>query len=386
MSQNSEVQSFLFESINGAATVKAFNAEGKVHHEYEKKKMQAVETTWTVNNVSIIQGLLSGIINGVSGILVIALGSSSIIAGTLSLGTLITFNSLLGYFTGPLFRLVNIQNSVQESLVAARRVGEVLELEREMQSEKHYLKPENLKSDITFENVKFAYGSRKPVYEDLSLTVKGGSWTAFVGPSGSGKSTFVKLLLKFYEPDGGRIFVGKNDLRDIDTIWLRSKIGYVPQEIFLFSGTIAENIALHHPQASLEEIMQAARRAGADEFIQNQPKRYDTVLGEHGGGLSGGEKQRLALARALLGNPEILILDEATSSLDSITEQQIHSVLANLKEEKITVILIAHRLSTVQNCDTIYVMEDGTVMESGTHNELLTQNGLYKKMLLGIAS
>lgn len=380
MSQNAEVQSYLYESINGVSTVKALNAEDIVNIEYEKKKMTAVNTNWTLNKYGISQGLISGLISGISGLLIYWLGCSSIIEGTMSFGTLITFNSLLGYFTGPLFRLINIQNQVQEALVAAERVGEILNLECEKDEKIRYIKPEKLEGHIKFDDVTFSYGSRQPVYEHLNLEIQPNSWTAFVGPSGCGKSTFVKLILKFYEATKGKIFFDDHDIRDIDTDYLRSKIGYVPQDIFLFSGTVRENIALHNPDATLEEIIEAAKKAGAHEFIEKLPKRYDTTLGEHGGGLSGGEKQRLALARALLGNPTFIILDEATSSLDTVSEMEIHNVIKKLKSENIAVILIAHRLTTVMNCDTIFVMKEGKIIQQGNHKSLLQEEGLYKQM------
>ena len=385
MSENADVQSYLYESLNGAATVKALNAEGFVEHEYEKRRMKAVATGWKLNGFGISQSLISGLIEGVSGILVFWLGCSSIIKGSLSLGTLLTFNSLLGYFTGPLFRLVNIQTSVQEALVAARRVGEILELEREDEGQQTLIKPEKLSGHIVFDDVTFAYGSRKPVYEHLSLEIPAGSWTAFVGISGSGKSTFVKLLMKFYEAKEGRILLDGNDIRDIDTCALRGGIGYVPQDIFLFSGTVRENIALHKPEASLEDVIEAAKKAGAHEFIEALPRRYDTVLAEHGGGLSGGEKQRLALARALLGNPSLLILDEATSSLDTVSEMQIHDVIRKLRTDGISVILIAHRLTTVMGCDSIYVMDKGKIVQHGAHLQLMNQEGIYRELWNGIA-
>ncbi len=384
MSQNADVQSFLYEILNGASTIKALNAESKVNYEYEKKKMLSVETNWNLNRFGIAQGLLSNIINGATSILVYWIGCSSIIGGSLSFGTLVTFNSLLGYFTGPLFRLINIQNNIQESLVAARRVGEILELQVENDDSKNYIVPSKLSGHIVLENVTFAYGSRKPIYEHLSLEILAGSWTAFVGSSGSGKSTFVKLLMKFYEPQGGRILLDGNDIRDIDTCVLRGRIGYVPQDIFLFSGTVRDNIALHCSEASLEEIITAAKKAGAHEFIERLPRRYDTILGEHGGGLSGGEKQRLALARALLGNPSLLILDEATSNLDTVSEMEIHKVIRDLRDEGISVILIAHRLTTVMGCDNIFVMSDGKVVQHGAHSQLLNQEGLYRELWGGM--
>lgn len=380
MSENADVQSYLFESLNGVATVKSFNAEEFVNSEYEKKKMKAVSSSWKVNKFGISQGFLSGVINGISGLLIYWIGCTYIIKGNMSLGTLITFISLLGYFTGPLFRLVNIQNTVQESLVAAQRVGEILELESEQETDKKFIRPQTIKGHIQIKNITFRYGSRLPVYENFSLEIMPHSWVALVGSSGCGKSTLVKLLLKFYEVEKGRIFIDDNDIRDIDSKELRSKIGYVPQDIFLFSGTIRENICLHKTDASMDEIIEAAKRSGAHDFIDKLPKRYETVLGERGGGLSGGEKQRLALARALLGNPEILILDEATSNLDSFSENEIHHTLKQLHKENITVILIAHRLSTIKNCDKIFVMQEGKIIEEGTHFSLLKKNGSYKKM------
>ena len=386
MTQGADVQSYLYESINGVATVKALNAEDLVNEEYETKKMKATAIDWRINRFGITQEFLSTLINGVSGIFVFWLGCSNIIKGTMSFGTLLTFNALLGYFTGPLFRLVNIQNEMQESLVAAERVGEILELAREQQEDKNYIKPKKIEGHIKFENVTFAYGMRDAVYKDFSMEIEAGKWTAFVGASGSGKSTFVKLLLKFYEIQKGRIFLDGKDLCDIDTKTLRSKIGYVPQDIFLFSGSVRDNISLHNPDVSLDEIIDAAKKAGAHEFIEKLPKRYDTVLGEHGGGLSGGEKQRLALARALLGNPSLIILDEATSSLDTVSEMQIHNVIKQLKKENIAVILIAHRLTTVMSCDKIFVMQQGKIVEDGTHNELLSLRGEYYKMWTGAVS
>ncbi|MCR4734162.1 MAG: peptidase domain-containing ABC transporter [Treponema sp.] len=380
MSQNADVQSFLYESLNGISTIKALNSEEKINSEYENKKMTAVTTSWKLNRIGISQGLISALINGISGILIYWIGSSGIINDLLSFGTLITFNSLLGYFSSPLFRLIGIQNGIQEALVAAQRVGEILELECEKDSDKLYIEPNTIHGHIEFKDVTFSYGSRKPIYEHFDLEIQPDSWTAFVGQSGCGKSTIVKLILKFYKPQSGKIFFDGNNIEDIDATFLREKIGYVPQDIFLFSGTVRENIALHRPDSSLEEIMNAAKNAGAHDFIENLPQRYETVLGEHGGGLSGGEKQRLALARALLGNPSLIILDEATSSLDTVSEMQIHNILKKIKSQNISVILIAHRLSTVEKCDRIFVMESGKIVQSGTHLELINQSGLYKEL------
>lgn len=383
MNQNADVQSYLYESLNGVSTVKALNAEDIVNHEYEKKKMLAVDTSWKLNKFGISQNFINSLIYGISNLLLYWIGCLSIIKGNMSLGTLITFNSLLSYFSNPLFRIIESQNQIQESLVAAERVGEILELDNEKNDSIQYIQPLNIKGHIIFKDVTFFYGSRKPIYEKLNLEISPGSWTAFVGPSGSGKSTLVKLILKFYIPQNGYITLDGTNLNDIDTTCLRSLIGYVPQDIFLFSGTIRDNISLHNSNATLEDIIEVSKKAGAHEFIEKLPKRYETVLGEHGGGLSGGEKQRLALARALLGNPSLIILDEATSNLDTVSEQTIHKTLRQLQKEKISVILIAHRLTTVTNCDKIFVMKEGKIIEQGTHAQLVSKNGLYNKMLRG---
>ena len=384
LSQNADVQSYLFESINGVATVKAMNCESIVNAKYEELKMKATASSWELNRFSIGKACFSSLVRGCARITVILLGCMAIISGTFSLGALITFNTLLGYFTGPLYRIITAQNEIQEAIVAARRVGEILELDNEIDETKKYYQPEKIDGHIEFRDITFRYGSRCPVYEHFTLEIPPHSWTAFVGASGCGKSTLVKLLLKFYIPEEGSILIDGNNIFDMQPQYLRSVIGYVPQDIFMFSGTVADNIALHKPNASMSEIILAAQKAGAHEFIEQLPDRYNTMLNEHGGGLSGGEKQRLALARALVGNPQLLILDEATSNLDTVSESQIQTVLRQLKDDNITVIIIAHRLSTVRNCDTIYVLDDGDIVQSGTHEQLLSIEGLYRRMWEGV--
>jgi ATP-binding cassette subfamily B protein len=376
------VSSTLVEIINGAYTIKALNAEQMSFDRYEDSRMCAVWTGWKTNNIAIIQGLLTGIINGVTGIVIFWIGSSGIIKDIFSIGTLLSFNALAGYFTGPLFRLVNLQSELQEAYVAAERVSEILEMEPEQAGKVTLLKPAALTGEIDFSHVSFRYGMRPPVYKDLSFHIKAGQWAAFVGPSGCGKTTLVKLLLKFYKPEQGTVSLDGHDLQDMDAAALREHIGYVPQEIYIFAGTIAENIALHNPDAPLEEIMAAAEKAGADGFINNLPERYNTRLSERGSTLSGGERQRLALARALLCKPDIMILDEATSNLDSVSERIIHQTIEKLRGT-MTAVIIAHRLTTVRNCDIIFVMDKGDIVESGSHVELLAKNGLYKTLWEG---
>jgi len=377
MGESADVESYLVEVMNGSNTVKAMNASDMVFHEYEKKQMKAVWTGYRLSIAQTIRNIFTGLINGWGGNVVFWVGSYFILKGKMSLGELISFNALLGYFLGPLSRLLNLQPNLQEAFVAADRLGEILKLDEEIPSEGRWLKPEHIQGQIEIRNVDFLYGTRRQVLYDLSASIKPGQWVAFVGESGCGKTTLTKLLLKFYKPEKGEILLDGNNLEDIDTIYLRSHIGYVPQDIFLFSGTIADNIALHHPEATLGEITEAAKRAGAHEFISNQPDRYNTELSERGESLSGGERQRLALARALLGKPELLIFDEATSNLDNISEHKIYETLKNLRTSKITTIVIAHRLTTVTGCDCIFVMDKGKIVESGTHEELKNAGGLY---------
>lgn len=380
MSCGAETQSFLVESMNGMATVKGLNASGRTFDEIEKRIMAGARVGYSGAIMSNIQGVITGLIDGWGGNVLLWVGSWFILKDTMSLGSLIAFNSILGYFLGPLKRLLGLQTSIQEALVAADRLGEVMELEPEENTEKSFLKPSSFSGGFTFRDVTFRYGTKRPVIEHLDLEIEPGAKIAFVGPSGCGKSTIVKLMLKFYSPESGDILLDGNNLLDLDNANLRDHIGYVPQEVFLFSGSIRENLCLHKPDATFEEIVEAAKRAQAHDFITDLPERYDTVLSERGSSLSGGERQRLALARALLGNPDILIFDEATSNLDVITEKAIHETIRELANQGLTTIIVAHRLATVIACDTIFVMECGRITEFGNHYELVKKGGSYAKL------
>jgi ATP-binding cassette subfamily B protein len=374
------VQSYLVEAVAGNATVKALNAGDLVFREYEKRQMKAVWTGYRLGVTQNLQGLFVGLIDGWGGNVLFWVGSWYILQGQVSLGQLISFNALLGYFLGPLKNLLNLQPSLQQAFVAADRLGEILDLEEEIPTEGRWLKPERFAGAVEAKDLSFRYGTRRLVLEGLNFSIEPGQWVAFVGASGCGKTTLVKLLLKFYQPEKGELRLDGHNLEDVDTIHLRGRIGYVPQEIFLFSGTIAENIALHKPEATLEEIVAAAEKAKAHEFIVELPQRYNTVLAERGASLSGGERQRLALARALLGQPDLLIFDEATSNLDTLSEHEIHQTLETLRGDKITTILIAHRLSTVTHRDQIIVMDKGRIVERGRHDELAAARGLYTRL------
>ena len=295
----------------------------------------------------------------------------------MTLGSLITFNALLAYFLDPVKNLINLQPTMQTAIVAAERLSEILDLELEkVQDEKRKLYPASLNLPIRIENLDFRYGTRRLVLENINMSINAGEKIALVGESGSGKTTLSKLLMNFYPWEKGEIFIGDYNLKDINLEALRNRIAYISQDIFLFSGTIRENLELGNEDATMEDIIEACRLSKADEFINSMPLRYETMLEENGANLSGGQKQRLAIARALLKKPDILIMDEATSNLDSITEKAIEKTINSLSRN-ITTIIIAHRLSTIMRCDKIFVMEKGRFIEQGTHSELIANRGRY---------
>lgn len=375
---DAEKQSVMVENINGIATLKALSSEKLAFERTEIKIVDSIKKGITLGTMGNIENTLHTFLSQGGTLAVYWIGSLHILAGTMSLGRLISFVLLSGYFLGPLGRLLTLQPSLQEAFVAAVRLAEILDIPEE-DIDSGDIKKDSLNGDIEVKNVTFAYGTRGNTLENISLSVKAGQKVAFVGTSGSGKTTLVKLLMKFYNFTAGEISIDGINIKDFDTPSYRKMIGYVPQDILLFSGTIKDNIRfglLHLPD---EAVYQAAKAAMADEFISKLPDRYNTVVGERGATLSGGERQRIALARILLRKPRILILDEATASLDSVTERAIMKTVDRLTDG-ITTIIIAHRLSTIVNCDKIFVFEAGKLVESGTHKTLLKKTGAYKAL------
>lgn len=380
MEDNSQVTSYLIESLNGIETVKAYAYERHAEYETEKLFVRFLKSTFHGGMLANGQQTLTGVIAAIGEIAILWVGTASALKGDMTMGQLITFNALLGYFLTPIQNLINLQPTMQTAVVAADRLSEVLELSAEQGEDEHSkLKDISLRQPISIRNLDFRYGTRELVLHSIDLHIRQGEKIALVGESGSGKTTLVKLLMRFYPWEKGEICFGDYNAKDIALDTLRQHIAYIPQETFLFSGTIRDNLLLGNENAPLEEIIEACKMSCANEFIEKIPTRYDTLLEENGANLSGGQRQRLAIARALLKKPDVLILDEATSNLDSVTEKAIEKTIDNLPDT-VTTIIIAHRLSTIMHCDTIYVMDNGRIVESGNHEKLMQSKGIYYQL------
>lgn len=381
MENNAQLTSYMVESLNGIQTVKTYNAERKVSKETEIKFVQLLKSVFNLSWVSNLQSSLKVFIELVGGIVILWVGGVSVINGEMTIGSLITFNSLLMYFLDPVKNLINLQPQMQTAVVAAERLGEILDLEAE-KTEQEYRKlaSVSIAGDIEIKNLYFRYGTRKLVLEDIDLIIKKGQKVAFVGESGSGKTTLAKILLHLYSAESGEILINGNNIEDIQLECLREKIAYIAQETFLFSGTIFENLTLGLDNQTMDDVIHASKMAKAHDFINELPLRYETRLEENGTNLSGGQRQRISIARAVLKKPDILILDEATSNLDSVTEQALNRTLNEFTKD-MTTIFIAHRLSTIKNCDRIYVFEKGKIIESGTHKELIDFGSKYAQLV-----
>ena len=381
---STDAESILMEIIGGAETVKGMGLERPMRLKWEKKYANALDVQYRAQRFNILVGLASQLLNAATTIAVLWVGASLVLAQELTIGQLIAFNALMGSVLSPLLGLVSLWNQVHQAGVAMERLGDILDMEPEQKPEdisSRVLLPD-LQGDIQFEGVYFRYGGNETPYvlEDISFAIEPGQLVAIVGQSGSGKTTLAKLLAGFYKPSEGRIGVDGYDLDNIDKEYYRAQIGYVMQSNLLFSGTIAENIASGDDNPDRRKIEEIARLADAHGFISTMPLGYEQIVGERGVGLSGGQMQRLCIARALYHDPRLLIFDEATSALDTQSESNILENMQNILKGR-TAVVIAHRLSTIMRADKILVLYKGAIVEEGQHDALVERKGMYYQLV-----
>jgi ATP-binding cassette, subfamily B, bacterial HlyB/CyaB len=377
--RGADSQSFLVESVSGVETVKAMAVEPQFIRRWETQLAAYTASTFRVSNLSNIGQQLIQLVGKLVSLGTLFFGAKLVIEGRLSVGELIAFNMLSQRVSGPVLRLAQLWQDFQQVGISMQRLGDILNTRTELPQSRQALPA--IKGEIAFENIRFRYRPDGPLIIDgISMRIGAGQVIGIVGRSGSGKSTLTKLLQRLYVPEQGTVRIDGIDLAVADPAWLRRQIGVVLQENLLFNRSVRENIALVDPGAPLEAVMNAAKMAGAHQFISELPEGYDTIVGEHGGNLSGGQRQRLAIARALLNNPRILIFDEATSALDFETERIIRENMKVMCAGR-TVIIIAHRLSAVRHANHIIAMDRGRIVEHGNHESLVEQGGLYAHLV-----
>lgn len=373
--KGAQVHAFLVESITGIQTIKSLAIEGKMVKNWENYLGEYILSGFKLSNLANQVFTPSQTLQKIMILAVIYLGVSQVLENKMTIGQLVAFQMFASQLTIPILRLVHMWQDFQQARLSLERLGDIINTPSEVESGTTRLG--DIKGEILFKNVSFKYSYDSPeVLKNVNFRILPGQLVGIVGRSGSGKSTLAKLIQRLYLPTEGNIFIDGIDIKQISPIFLRSKIGVVLQESFLFSGTVKENIAIAKPDASMDEIVRAAILAGAHEFIQEMPFGYDTLIEERGESLSGGQKQRIAIARALITNPKILILDEATSSLDYESERKILETLRKLKGTR-TIIFISHRLFFMKECDFILVIDKGRLVEAGTHDMLIRKEGLY---------
>lgn len=380
MENSAELETQLVESLNAAGTIKRFGLEDYSNEKTENRFVRLLRSIYKSSTYSIYIGSAAEFTTRIFTIILLWTGSYYVIQRALSPGELLSFYALIGYFTGPATSLIGANKSIQDAMIAADRLFEIIDLEVENNNVNKITLTPNLIGDIQFSNVSFRYGTRTTVFNGLNLFIVKGSSTAIVGESGSGKSTLLSLLQNLYPLKGGSISIGGIDLKNINNRSLRKCVGVVPQHIDLFAGSIIDNIAIGEIEPDIQRILGLSKMLGIHEFVEKLPNNYNTYLSEQGINLSGGQRQKIAIARALYRNPEILILDEATSSLDPISEQKVQESLQWFQQQGKTIIVIAHRLSTVKNCDTILVLHEGKLVQEGSHESLLNSEGPYARL------
>ncbi|EAZ91268.1 peptidase domain-containing ABC transporter [Crocosphaera chwakensis] len=376
--RSAEQNSALVETITGVATVKATATEKELRWRWEDRLTNYLNARFRSQKLGINLQAGSGLINSLGSTALLWYGATLVIQDQLTIGQFVAFNMMIGKVINPVLSLANLWDELQEVLISVERLNDIFDSQPEEIPGQPRLQLPPLKGHIKFDNVTFRYNpdEERNTLQNISFEVQPGQTIAIVGRSGSGKTTLVKLLQGLYPPESGTIYIDEHDLTHISPQSLRSQLGVVPQECFLFSGTIFENITLYRPEFTLEQVVKAAQLAEAHAFIQSMPLGYNTKVGERGMNLSGGQRQRIAIARALLGKPPILILDEATSSLDTESERRFQANLSRLSRDR-TTFIIAHRLSTVRNADCILVLDKGILVEHGTHEALMADPGIY---------
>ncbi|MGC4430469.1 peptide cleavage/export ABC transporter [Streptococcus suis] len=375
MQSNSMVSSAIIEDINGIETIKSLTSEEQRYQKIDSEFVDYLEKSFTLSKYSILQSTLKQGAQLILNITILWLGSQLVMTGKISIGQLITFNTLLSYFTNPLENIINLQTKLQSAKVANNRLNEVYLVESEFQEGQTLTDPSFLKGVIQFEDVSYKYGFGRDTLSDIQLTIKEGDKVSLVGISGSGKTTLAKMIVNFFKPYKGRITLNHNDLKMVDKKVLRQYINYLPQQAYIFNGSILDNLTLGANQTiSQEDILKACEIAEIRSDIEQMPMGYQTELSD-GAGLSGGQKQRIALARALLTKAPVLILDEATSGLDVLTEKKVIDNLMAMTDK--TIIFVAHRLSISERTNQVIVLDQGKIIETGSHQELMSRGGFY---------
>jgi subfamily B ATP-binding cassette protein MsbA len=373
---NAEVTGRLAESLGGVRVIKGYHAEEREEAVFAGGVKRLLDNVMRTLTATSVMSLSASLLMGVVGAVIMYVGAHQIIAGTLTIGSFFTYTLFLGFLVAPIVQIVSIGTQLTEALAGLERTQEILQERPEDEDPKRTVTLHDIYGKVEFDHVGFSYDGSRTVLHDVSFQSEPGTVTALVGSSGSGKSTIIGLISAFYVPSGGKALVDGVDLSTVRLDSYRTRLGVVLQESFLFDGSIRENVAFSRPGASEAEIMRACGIARVDEFAESFPDRYDTIVGERGVKLSGGQRQRISIARAILAEPRILILDEATSSLDSESEEMIQHGLSYLMQGR-TTFVIAHRLSTIRRADQILVVEQGQIVERGTHEELYALQGRY---------
>jgi len=376
MEEAADLETQLVESVNQVRTVKEFGIEEFMNLKTENRFVKLLFTGMKSGYNALFAGTSATFLASLFTVILMWMGAGYVMDRHITPGELFSFYAIVGYFTGPIASLIGANKSIQNALIAADRLFEIMDLEREKTENKVMLE-EGLLGDICFEQVQFSYGSRVQVFSNLTMQIGKGKMTAIVGESGSGKTSIFSILQGLYPLQSGKVQFGSLDLQHIHPHSLRKLMAAVPQQIQLFAGNVIENVALGDPMPDIKRVLELCKELGISDFIEKIPTSYDTPFGENGAMLSGGQKQRIAIARALYRNPDILLLDEATSALDTSSEQLIHQVLEKYRAMGKTILVIAHRLSTIFKADQIIVMKNGTIVEQGTHQELMDLGGEY---------